>query len=81
MSAHTGGASVLADAFQKAINAHDVAKIGELCAENVTYWEANFSHFLRCSSVGTYTHTVRWRAVAVFPPCRGITQGCGGRAY
>lgn len=37
MSQHTG----IADAFLKALNAHDVAKLGEHLADNVTYWEAN----------------------------------------
>ena len=44
MSSHTGStmsATAVADAFNKALNAHDAAKIGELLAEDVSYWEAN----------------------------------------
>ena len=33
----------LQDAFVEAVNAHNVAKIGEKMAEDVTYWEANMS--------------------------------------
>lgn len=38
MSQHTSGP---VDAFLKALNAHDAAKVGEQLSENVTYWEAN----------------------------------------
>ncbi len=31
----------LSDAFYEALNAHDVAKLGEQLSEDVTYWEAN----------------------------------------
>ena len=37
MAQHTG----VADAFVKALNAHDVAKLGDTLAEDVAYWEAN----------------------------------------
>ena len=33
----------LQDGFLKALNAHNVAKIGENLAEDVTYWEANLN--------------------------------------
>ena len=41
MSQHTGSPSALADAFVNALNAHDASELGQLLAENVTYWEAN----------------------------------------
>lgn len=40
MSSHTGTPGALADAFEKAVNAHDVAAIGEHLADDVVYWEA-----------------------------------------
>jgi len=41
MTSHTENVSALADAFQHALNAHDAARVGELMADDVTYWEAN----------------------------------------
>ena len=41
MASQTESVSALADAFQKAVNAHDARKVGELLTEDVTYWEAN----------------------------------------
>ena len=41
VTSHTGKASTVADAFENALNEHDVEGLGNLLADDVTYWEAN----------------------------------------
>src|SRR3989304_6851363 len=41
VTSHTGKASTVADAFENALNAHDIDGLGNLLADDVTYWEAN----------------------------------------
>ena len=41
MTHHVGKAGMLSEAFMEASNRHDVAKMSEMLADNVSYWEAN----------------------------------------
>jgi len=41
VTSHMGKASTVADAFENALNAHDIDGLGNLLADDVTYWEAN----------------------------------------
>ena len=41
MSSHTGKASMVAEAFVNALNAHDANRLGDVLADDITYWEAN----------------------------------------
>ena len=39
MTHHVGKAGMLSEMFMEASNRHDVSKVSELLADNVTYWE------------------------------------------
>lgn len=39
MTSHTGKVAMVADAFINAQNRHDIASLGQLVAENVSYWD------------------------------------------
>ncbi len=52
------------DAFLKALNSHDVAGMGKLLAEDVTYWEANLPQPIKGRKAVENHYRENWK---VFP--------------
>ena len=52
----------LQEAFQQALNTHDVAKMGALLAEDVMYWEANLPQPLKGRKAVQDHYRENWKA-------------------
>jgi len=65
------------DAFLKALNAHDVAAMGELLAEDVTYWEANLPQPIKGRTAVVNHYRENWKAFpdASIKMTRRVEQG------